>query len=95
MKPRENLSNADAVSFYTILLKVYKFMSNMITECLLKYYKRLCFRFNLSYSIATASDMVYQTQDSVMRSSAVYSDEYLQMCLLFVKYPFTYDFDWF
>ena len=95
MLPRENPSKADAVSFYTILLGVYEFMSNTITECLLEYYKKLCLRFNLSYSIATVGDMVYQIQDSVMKSSAVYSDEYLRMCFLFMKYPFTYDFDWF
>ena len=37
MLPRENPSKADAVSFYTILLRVYEFTSNMITECLLKF----------------------------------------------------------
>ena len=88
MLPRENPSKADAVSFYTILLKVCEFRSNKIMECLLEYY-------NLSYSKAKAGDMIYQMQDSVMKSSAVYSDEYLRMCLLFMKYPFTYDFDWF
>ncbi len=93
--PRENPSKADAVSFYTILLRVNEFISSTITECLLEYYKKICLRFILSYSIATAGDMVYQIQDSVMKSSAVYSDEYLWMCLLFMKYPFTYDFDWF
>ncbi len=50
-------------------------MSNTITECLLEYYKKLCLRFYLSYSIATTGDMVYQIQDSVMKSSVVYSDE--------------------
>ncbi len=39
--------------------------------------QKLCLGFNLSYSIATAGDMVYQIQDSVMKSLAVYSDEYL------------------
>ena len=29
-----------------------------------------------------------------MKSPAVYSDEYFQMCLLFMKYPFTHDFHW-
>ncbi len=33
--PRKNPSNADAVSFYTILLKVYEFTSNTVTKCLL------------------------------------------------------------
>ena len=77
MLPRENPSKADAVSFYTILLRVYEFMSNTITECLLKYYKKLCLSCNLSYSKAKAGGMIYQVQESVMMSSAVYSDEYL------------------
>ena len=94
MLPRENPSKADAVKFKTILLKVYEFMSK-ITECLLEYYKKLCLSCHLSYSKAKAGDMIYQIQDSVMKSSAVYSDEYFQMCLLFMKYPFAYDFDWF
>ena len=37
MLSRENPSNADAVSFYTILLKVYEFMSNTISKCFLEY----------------------------------------------------------
>ena len=39
MLPRENPSKADAVSFYNILQRVYKFTSNTINECLLEYYK--------------------------------------------------------
>ena len=39
--------------------------------------------------------MITQIQDAAMKSSAVYSDEYLKICLLFMKYPFVYDFDWF
>ena len=95
MLPRENPSKADAVKLYTILLSVYQFTSNTITECLLEYYKKLCLRFNLSCNKATTGDMIYQIQDIMIKSSAVYSDEYLWMCLLFMKYPFTYDFDWF
>ena len=41
MLPRENPSKAGAVNFYTILLRVYEFTSNTITECLLNYYKKL------------------------------------------------------
>ena len=39
MLPKGNPSSADAVSFYAILLTVYKFTSNTITECLLEYSK--------------------------------------------------------
>ena len=95
MLPRENPSETEAVSFYTILLKVYEFTSNTINDCLLDYYKKLCLKYNLSYTRANCGDMITQIQDAVMKSSAVYSDEYLLMCLLFMKYPFTYDFDWF
>lgn len=95
MLPRENPSDEDAVSFYTILLKVYEFTSNRIADCLLEYYKKLCLRYNLSYNKAMVGDMIYQIQDNVMKSSTVYSDEYLRMCLLFMKYPFSYDFNWF
>ena len=77
MLPRENPSNADAVSFYTILLKVYKFTSNTITECLPEYYKKLCLSCNLSYSKAKTGDMINQIQVNMMKISAVYSDEYL------------------
>ena len=59
MLPRENPSNADAVSFYTILLKVYEFMFNTITECRLEYYKKLFLSCNLSYSKAQAGDMLF------------------------------------
>ena len=41
MLPRENPSETEAVSFYTILLKVYEFTSNTITDCLLDYYKNM------------------------------------------------------
>ena len=39
--------------------------------------------------------MITQIQDAAMKSSTVYSDEYLKICLLFIEYPFVYDFDWF
>ena len=39
--------------------------------------------------------MISQIQESVVKSSSKYSDEYLRMCLLFMKYLFVYDFDWF
>ena len=65
MFPRENPSNADAVSFYTILLRVHEFTSNTITECLLEYYKKLCLSSNLSYSKARTGDNIYQIQASV------------------------------
>jgi hypothetical protein len=39
--------------------------------------------------------MITQIQDVVMKSSAVYFDEYLKMCLLFMKYTLVYDFEWF
>ena len=94
MLPRENPSEAEAVSFYTILLKVYEFTSNTITDCLLDYYKKLCLKYNLSYTRANCGDMITQIQDAVMKSSAVYSDDYLRRCLLFMKYPFTHDFNW-
>ncbi len=50
MLPRENPFNADVVSFYTVFLKVYEFMSNVITQCLLEYYIKLCLSCNLSSS---------------------------------------------
>ena len=95
MLPKENPSEIDSVSFFTILLKVHEFTSNTISDCLLEYYKKLCLRFNLSYNRAKAGDMISQIQDAVLKSSTEYSDEYLRMCLLFMKYPFVYDFDWF
>lgn len=95
MLPKENPSEIDSVSFFTILLKVHEFTSNTISDCLLEYYKKLCLRFNLSYNRAKTGDMISQIQDAVVKSSTEYSDEYLQMCLLFMKYPFVYDFDWF
>jgi len=95
MLPRENPSDEHVVSFYAILLKVYEFTSNMIADCLLEYYKKLCLRCNLSYNTAKVGDAINQIQDIVVKSSSVYSDEYLRLCLLFMKYPFSYDFDWF
>ena len=95
MLPRENPSDEHVVSFYAILLKVYEFTSNMIADCLLEYYKKLCLRCNLSYNKAKVGDAINQIQDIVVKSSSVYSDEYLRLCLLFMKYPFSYDFDWF
>ena len=77
MLPRENPSEAEAVSFYTILLKVYEFTSNTINDCLLDYYKKLCLRCNLSYNRANCGDMITQIQDAVLKSSTVYSDDYL------------------
>ena len=94
MLPRENPSEAEAVSFYTILLKVYEFTSNTINDCLLDYYKKICLRCNLSYNRANCGDMITQIQDAVLKSSTVYLDDYLQMCLLFMKYPFTHNFNW-
>ena len=58
MLPRENPSNADAVNFYTILLKVHEFSSNTISKCLLKNYKKLCLSCYLSYSKAKAGDII-------------------------------------
>ena len=92
---KENPSEIDSVSFLTILLKVHAFTSNTIPDCLIKYNKKLCLRFNLSYNRAKTGDIISQIQDAVVKSSTEYSDEYLQMCLLFMKYPFVYDFDWF
>ena len=94
MLPRENPSEAEAVSFYTILLIVYEFTSNTIHDCLLDYYKKPCLRCNLSYNRVNCGDMITQIHDAVLKSSTVYSDDYLQMCLLFMKYPFTCDFNW-
>ena len=51
----------------------------------------LCVRCQLSYSTAKAGDMTFRIWDSVMKSSADYSYEYLQVCLLFMKYSFIYD----
>jgi hypothetical protein len=42
MLPRENPSETEAVGFYNILLEVYAFTSNTITDCLLDYYKKNC-----------------------------------------------------
>jgi hypothetical protein len=95
MLPRENPSDEHVVSFYSILLKVYEFTSNSIADCLLEYYKKLCLRCNLSYNKAKVGDAINQIQGIVMESSTVYSDEYLRLCLLFMKYPFSHDFDWF
>jgi len=93
--PRENPSEVEAVHFYSILLKVHEFTSSTLSDCLLEYYKQLCLKCNLSYNRSISGDVITQIQDVVMKSSAVYSDEYLKMCLLFMKYPFVYDFDWF
>jgi hypothetical protein len=95
MLPRENPSEVEVVHFYSILLKVYDFTSSTLSDCLLEYYKQLCLKCNLSYNRSISGDVITQIQDVVMKSSAVYSDEYLKMCLLFMKYPFVYDFDWF
>jgi len=38
--PRENPSETEAFSFYTILLKVYELTSKTITDCLLDCYKK-------------------------------------------------------
>ena len=74
---------------------MYEFTSNTISDCLLEYYRKLCLRFKMSYNSAKAGDMISQIQEAVLKSSTEYSDEYLRMCLLFMKYPFVYDFDWF
>jgi hypothetical protein len=87
MLPRETPSEVEAVHFYSILLKVYAFTSSTLSDCLLEYYKQLCLDCNLSYNRSISGDVITQIQDVVMKSSAVYSDEYLKMCLLFVKYP--------
>ena len=92
--PRENPSEAEAVHFY-ILVKVYEFTSNTLSDCLLDHYKQLCLKCNLKYDRSISGDMITQIQDAVIKSSAVHSDEYLKICLLFMKYPFVYDFDWF
>ncbi len=86
---------SEAVHFYTILLKVYEFTSNTLSECLLDNYKQLCLKCNLKYDRSISGDMITQIQDAAMKSSVVYSEEYLKICLLFMKYPFVYDFDWF
>ena len=55
--------------------------------------QKAVFSCNLSYSKAKAGDVMKQIQDSAIKNSPVYSDEHLQICLLFMKYPFSYNFD--
>ena len=91
MLPWESPSETEAVSFYTILLKVYEFTSNTITDCLLDCYKNFVF------------DVIWATLERIvvmwlhkfrMLWWSVYLDDYKWRYLLFMKYPFTHDFNW-